>query len=62
MPRPISASRLVALSLTTLRRMSNVCKNQMTTLASRMIVNARSRKSFAFSQSSRSTFFGDGMR
>lgn len=59
---PISASRLSALFATTFRRVSKVCKNQMMMVARKMMVNARSKKSRAFSQSSRATLFAEGMR
>ena len=62
MARPIRASRLSALSTATLRRVSNVLRNQMMTVAAKMTVKARLRKSFAFSQSSMRTLRGDGKR
>ena len=60
--RPMSASRLAALSETTFSRVSKVCKNQMMMVARKMTVNARSRKSRAFSHRSRNTLFGEGSR
>ena len=60
--RPMSASRLAALSATTFRRVSKLCKNQMMIVARKMTVNARWRKSFAFSQSSSATLLSPGMR
>ena len=56
------ASRLSALSATTFRRVSKVWRNQMSTVAINMTVKARSRKSFAFSQSRSPTLLRDGMR
>ena len=60
--RPSAASRLWALSDTTLRRRSNVCKNQMTIVAVKMIVNARTMKSLALSHISSSTERSEGKR
>ena len=57
-----AASRLCCESATTLRRRSNVCKNQMTMVATKMTVKARWRKSFAFSQRSWATFLAPGRR
>ena len=59
---PMRASRLSALSATTFRRVSKVWRNQISTVAIKMTVKARSRKSFAFSHSSRPTLLRDGMR
>ena len=57
-----TASMLSAESATTFSPKSNVCKNQMTMVATKMIVNARSKKSFAFSHRSWPTLRGLGMR
>ena len=38
---PSIASRLLSAEAATLRRRSNVCKNQMITVATKMMVNAR---------------------
>ncbi len=59
---PMSASRLLALSATTFRRVSKLWRNQMMIVARKMTVNARWRKSFAFSQSSSATLLSPGMR
>ena len=59
---PISASRLSALSVTTFSRVSKLCRNQMTTVARKMTVNARCKKSLAFSHSSSPTLLADGSR
>ncbi len=59
---PTSARRLSALSVTTLSLASNVCRNQMMMVARKMTVKARSRKSRAFSHSSRPTLLAEGMR
>ena len=58
----VSASRLSLESATTLRRRSNVCRNQMTIVAAKMTVKARWRKSLDFSHRSWQTFFAPGMR
>ena len=47
-----TAKMLSCESATTFNPKSNVCKNQMTMVAMKMTVNARSRKSFAFSRAS----------
>ena len=60
--RPTRASKLALLSVTTLRRGSKVCRNQMTIVARKITVKARCRKSRAFSQRRRPTFFRDGRR
>ena len=57
---PIMARRLPALSVTTFSRVSKLCRNQMTIVARKMTVNARSRKSFAFSHRSSATLLTDG--
>ena len=49
MNRPMPASMLSLLSLTIIRRVSKLCRTQMTMDAMKMIVNALTRKSFAFS-------------
>ena len=59
---PMSASRLLALSATTFRRVSKLWRNQMMMVARKITVNARWRKSFAFSQSSSATLLSPGMR
>ena len=59
---PTMARRLSALLSTTFRRVSKLCKNQMTIVARKMTVNARSKKSFAFSQRRRATLLTDGSR
>ena len=41
---------------------SNVCRNQMMMVARKMTVKARSRKSRAFSHSSRPTLLAEGIR
>ena len=57
-----TASMLSAESATTFSPKSNVCRNQMTMVARKMMVNARSRKSFAFSHRSWPTLRALGMR
>ena len=57
-----TASMLSCESATTFSPKSNVCKNQMTIVAKKMMVNARSRKSFAFSHSICATLRALGMR
>ena len=57
---PMMARRLPALSVTTFSRVSKLCRNQMTIVARKMTVNARSRKSFAFSHRSSATLLTDG--
>ena len=59
---PISASRLSALSVTTLSRVSKLCRNQMTTVARKITVKARCKKSLAFSHSSSPTLLAEGIR
>ena len=59
---PMSASRLSALSVTTFSRVSKLCRNQMTTVARKMTVNARCKKSLAFSHSSSPTLLAEGSR
>ena len=58
----ISASRLSALSVTTLSRVSKLCRNQMTTVARKITVKARCKKSLAFSHSSSPTLLAEGIR
>src|SRR5574344_2811049 len=62
MNEPIAASILCAASVTTLRRVSKLRRNQMTIVAPSMIVNALRRKSHAFCLMSSAMFFIDGMR
>ena len=62
MAEPMMASRLCDWSETMLSRTSKVCRNQMATLARKMIVNALVRKSFALSQARRSVVPALGMR
>ena len=50
LPRP--ASRLCDWSATTLKRISNVCRNQMTTVAAKIMVKALVMKSLALSHAS----------
>ena len=59
---PIMASRLSALSATTFRRLSKLCRNQINTVATKIIVNALCRKSFALSHMRRNTLFAEGKR
>ena len=59
---PIAARRLSEESVTKLSRESKLCKNQMTTDATKMIVNARVMKSRAFSQMSCNTLLAEGRR
>ena len=49
-------------SLTTLSWISKVCRNQMTTLAAKMIVKARVMKSLALSHASMTVVLADGRR
>ena len=58
---PMSASRLVS-GVATLRRVSKVCKNQISTVATKMMVNAFCKKSLAFSQISWPTLRAEGKR
>ena len=61
--RPAIAARMLSCeSSTILRRKSKVCRNQITSVAIRITVNARCRKSRDFSQSSWSTLRGLGRR
>lgn len=59
---PTVASRLSEESVTKFSRASKLCKNQITTVATKIIVNARVMKSLDFSQISRSTLLGEGIR
>ena len=59
---PRAASRLPAESVTTLSRLSKVCKNQMSRLATKMTVKARTKKSLAFSHIRRRTLPALGRR
>ena len=60
--RPRDARMLAVLSVTTLSLRSKLWRNQMMTVAMKMTVNARVRKSSAFSHISRSTLLGEGSR
>ena len=60
--RPISASRLPTLSETTFRRVSKLCRNQMMIVARKITVNARCKKSLAFSHRSSTTLLKPGRR
>ena len=60
--RPISASRLAELSATTFSRVSKLWRNQIMIVARKITVNARCRKSRAFSHSSSATLFRLGIR
>ena len=60
--RPMMASRLCSLLVTTFSRASKLCRNQMTIVARKMTVNARSIKSFALSQSKSATLLRLGRR
>ena len=53
---------LSALSETTFRCRSKDCRNQMMTVAVKMTVKARCRKSFAFSHMRSPTLFAEGKR
>ena len=59
---PIMASRLSPESVTTLNRVSNVCKNQISSVATKIIVKARCTKSFALSHIKSSTLLAEGNR
>ena len=60
---PASRARMLVCGSDVRRsRRSKFCRNQMTMVAIKMTVNARSRKSRAFSQSSWATFFRPGRR
>lgn len=54
---PSMARRLFALSVTTFNRLSNVCRNQIIIDARKIIVNALSKKSLAFSHIKSKTLF-----
>ena len=56
------ASRLCSLLVTTSSRVSKLCRNQMTMVARKITVKARSIKSFALSQSRSATLFTLGSR
>ena len=60
--RPTMASRLCSLLVTTSSRVSKLCRNQMTMVARKITVKARSIKSFALSQSRSATLFTLGRR
>ena len=49
-------------SLTTLKRMSNVCRNQLATVAAKITVQALVTKPLALSHARRSVVEGLGMR
>ena len=57
---PITARRLLPLSVTRFSRISKVCKNQMITVATKIIEKALCTKSFALSHIRRSTLFREG--
>ena len=59
---PIMASRLASGVSATLRRLSKVCRNQISTVATKMMVKARWMKSRAFSQISCPTLRAEGRR
>ena len=60
---PAMTAKMLSLeSETMLKRRSNVCRNQMMMVATKMTVKARCKKSFAFSHKSCATFFAPGMR
>ena len=60
---PATTAKMLSLeSETMLKRRSNVCRNQMMMVATKMTVKARCKKSFAFSHKSCATFFAPGMR
>ena len=60
---PAIIAKILSLeSVTTFSLKSKVCKNQMTTVATKIIVNAFWRKSFAFSHKRCTTFFAAGIR
>ena len=60
--RPRAARMLPVLSATTFSFRSKVWRNQIMTVAMKMTVKARVRKSFAFSHISRITLLGEGSR
>ncbi len=59
---PREARMLDALSGTRLKRQSKLCKNQMISEATKIIVNALWRKSLAFSHICSRTLLGEGIR
>ena len=59
---PTIASKLLSGVAATFRRASKVCKNQITTVATKMMVNARCTKSLALSQISCPTLRALGRR
>ncbi len=60
---PAIPARILSLeSVTTFSLKSKVCKNQITTVATKIIVKAFCRKSFAFSHKRCTTFFRAGIR
>ena len=59
---PSMARRLFALSVTTFNRLSNVYRNQIIIDARKIIVNALSKKSLAFSHIKSNTLLNDGKR
>ena len=59
---PMRASKLSALSVTTFSRVSKLWRNQMMMVARKITVKARSKKSLAFSHSSRATLLRLGRR
>ena len=60
--RPMDASRLLLLSVTKFRCRSNDSRNQMASVATKMTVNARCRKSRALSHRSMATLLSVGRR
>ena len=59
---PTNASRLLPLSATTFNLVSNVCKNQIMIVATKITVNALWIKSFALSHINWNTLFAEGKR
>ena len=60
---PEMTARMLSLeSATRFRCVPKVCRNQITIVARKITVNARCRKSRAFSQSNWPTFFAPGIR
>ena len=59
---PMAASRLASGAAATFNRVSNVCRNQISTVATKMIVKAFCKKSRAFSQINWPTLRAEGKR
>ena len=59
---PMAASRLLSAEAATFRRMSKVCRNQISTVATKIMVKAFCKKSRAFSQISWQTLRAEGKR